>query len=65
MFLEKLMGNETGSFCGADYGERADDHINSARSPMPSPAPPHQPRPCLKGPSFGGLPSSSTDPDTA
>jgi putative transposase len=29
MFLEKLMSNEADSLCGADYGERAEDRVNS------------------------------------
>ncbi len=29
MFLEKLMSNEADSLCGADYGERAEERVNS------------------------------------
>ena len=29
MFLEKLMSNEADTLCGADYGERAEDRVNS------------------------------------
>ena len=30
MFLEKLMSNEADSLCGADYGERAEERVNSS-----------------------------------
>ncbi len=29
IFLEKLMSNEADSLCGADYGERAEERVNS------------------------------------
>ncbi len=29
MFLEKLMSNEADSLCGAEYGERAEERVNS------------------------------------
>ena len=29
MFLEKLMSHEADTLCGADYGERAEDRVNS------------------------------------
>jgi len=29
MFLEKLMSNEADSLCGADYGERTEERVNS------------------------------------
>lgn len=29
MFLEKLMSNEADSICGAEYGERAEERVNS------------------------------------